>query len=137
VGKQGGGAGNGPGEFNSPTGVAVDESGNVYVADFGNDRIQIFDDDGEFAAAFNADVAGDGQLDGPADVAVDELGNIFVADFINDRVLKFSPLTNAQRGAVVGIERKRAAPTRGRRHHASRNRQQASRRARKQKERRR
>jgi DNA-binding beta-propeller fold protein YncE len=137
VGKQGGGAGNGPGEFNSPTGVAVDESGNVYVADFGNDRIQIFDGDGEFSAAFDADVAGDGQLDGPVDVAVDELGNIFVADFINDRVLKFSPLTSAQRGAAVGIERKRAAPTRGRRHHASRNRQRTAPRARKQKERRR
>ena len=34
--------GNQPGEFNTPTGVAVDKKGNIYVCDTGNERIQVF-----------------------------------------------------------------------------------------------
>lgn len=39
---QWGGYGSGPGQFIDPSGVAVDAGGNVYVADFGNNRIQKF-----------------------------------------------------------------------------------------------
>jgi DNA-binding beta-propeller fold protein YncE len=41
-----------PGRFNYPTDVAVDEQGNVYVADFRNDQIQVFDAEGKFARVF-------------------------------------------------------------------------------------
>ncbi len=37
-----------PGQFNTPHSVAVDARGNVYVADMGNQRIQVFDNDGTF-----------------------------------------------------------------------------------------
>ena len=37
-----------PGKFNTPHSVAVDAKGNVYVADMGNQRIQVFDNDGTF-----------------------------------------------------------------------------------------
>ena len=40
--------GSGPGEFDAPHGVAVDDKGFVYIADRGNKRIQIFDADGNF-----------------------------------------------------------------------------------------
>src|SRR5271154_1213327 len=40
--------GDGPGQFNVPHSIAVDASGNVYVADRGNRRIQVFDGDGKF-----------------------------------------------------------------------------------------
>lgn len=46
--KQWGHAGKGPGEFNTPHSIASDASGNIYVADRGNRRIQVFDHDGTF-----------------------------------------------------------------------------------------
>ena len=43
--------GSGEGEFNMPYSIAVDAQNNVYVADMGNKRIQIFDNDGNFKKA--------------------------------------------------------------------------------------
>jgi len=41
-------SGQGDGEFNRPTGVAVDKDGTIYVTDFKNDRLQVFGADGGF-----------------------------------------------------------------------------------------
>jgi hypothetical protein len=41
-----------PGQFNTPRGIAVDAQGNVYVADSGNRRIQVFDSEGTFKTMF-------------------------------------------------------------------------------------
>ena len=43
----------GPGEFNSPSGVAVDSKDNLYVADTGNNRIQVFDSHGNLLKYWN------------------------------------------------------------------------------------
>ena len=40
--------GEGNGQFNAPTGLAVDAQDNILVADWGNSRIQIFDSQGSF-----------------------------------------------------------------------------------------
>lgn len=48
--------GNGPGQFNTPHSIAVDAKDNVYVADRGNSRIQVFDSDGNFLRQFRIDV---------------------------------------------------------------------------------
>jgi DNA-binding beta-propeller fold protein YncE len=45
-----------PGQFNVPHSIAVDAQGNVYVADRGNRRIQVFDGDGNFLRQFTIDV---------------------------------------------------------------------------------
>ena len=45
-----------PGEFNTPHSIAADAKGNVYVADRGNRRIQVFDGDGKFLRQFTIDV---------------------------------------------------------------------------------
>ena len=44
--------GNGPGQFNTPHAIAADAKGNIYVADRGNRRIQVFDSDGKFLREF-------------------------------------------------------------------------------------
>lgn len=45
-----------PGQFNTPHSIAVDAKGNVYVADRGNRRIQVFDGDGKFLRQMTIDV---------------------------------------------------------------------------------
>jgi sugar lactone lactonase YvrE len=48
--------GSGPGQFNLPHSIATDAQGNVYVADRGNSRIQVFDGDGKFLRQITIDV---------------------------------------------------------------------------------
>jgi DNA-binding beta-propeller fold protein YncE len=48
--------GSGPGQFNTPHSIAVDPQNNVYVADRGNRRIQVFDSEGKFLRQFTIDV---------------------------------------------------------------------------------
>ena len=45
-----------PGQFNTPHSIAADAQGNIYVADRGNRRIQVFDTDGKFLRQFSIDV---------------------------------------------------------------------------------
>ncbi|MDR3721825.1 MAG: peptidyl-alpha-hydroxyglycine alpha-amidating lyase family protein [Candidatus Acidoferrales bacterium] len=48
--------GDAPGQFNTPHSIATDAQGNVYVADRGNRRIQVFDSDGKFLRQITIDV---------------------------------------------------------------------------------
>jgi len=54
--KSWGDRGSGPGQFNTPHSIAVDARNNVYVADRGNHRIQVFDADGNFQRQIVIDV---------------------------------------------------------------------------------
>ncbi len=83
-----GSPGNGNGQFNGPSGVAVDNNGYVYVADSMNNRVQKFDSDGNHIKSWGSG-GGDGQFDGPNGVAVDNNGYVYVADTGNYRVQKF------------------------------------------------
>ena len=76
-------AGNGPGQFAEPRGVAADLSGNVYVADTKNSRIEVFDANGNFVRAFGVKGPGDGQVNEPCGVAIGPGGEVFVADTWN------------------------------------------------------
>ena len=51
--------GSGPGQFNVPHSIAVDAAGQVYVADRGNRRVQVFDGEGNFVRQFTIDVPTD------------------------------------------------------------------------------
>ena len=82
--------GSGNSQFFGAGGVAVDASGNVYVADPGNHRIQKFSSAGAFITTFGSNGIGDGQLIGPQGVSIDSAGNIYVADTGNSRIQKFN-----------------------------------------------
>jgi hypothetical protein len=81
--------GSGGGQFGLPRGIAVDNAGNIFVAEFNNNRIQKFDSDGDFLLVFGSPGSDNGQFNGPSVVAVDDLGNIYVADTGNHRIQKF------------------------------------------------
>ncbi|HTR27532.1 MAG TPA: 6-bladed beta-propeller [Terriglobales bacterium] len=80
-----------PGQFSVPTNVALDADNNLYVADTYNNRIEIFDADGNFIRAWGK--AGDrpGTFGRPKGVAVDVDGHVWVADAVQDRVQCFTP----------------------------------------------
>jgi tripartite motif-containing protein 2/3/tripartite motif-containing protein 71 len=78
------------GLFSYPSGVACDSTGNVYVADSGNNRIQVFTADMKFQRKFGCRGEGDGELDWPAGVAVDSRGMVFVSEVGNSRVSVFT-----------------------------------------------
>ncbi|MBF0565024.1 MAG: hypothetical protein HQK89_07270 [Nitrospirae bacterium] len=79
-----------PWYFNYPHGIAVDNSGNVYVADSSNYQIQKFSVDGQFITKWGTGGSGDGQFNYPCAIAVDGNNNVFVADTYNNRIQKFT-----------------------------------------------
>ena len=87
---QAGIAGGGAGQFDEPAEVATNSSGDVYVADSLNDRIEEFSAAGAFIKAFGSVGFGAGQLYTPYGVAVDGSGDVYVADFNSSRIDEFS-----------------------------------------------
>jgi RHS repeat-associated protein len=119
------------GDLTKPYGVAVSSTGNVWVSDTGNNRIEEFNESGGFVktvgygvsdgkaqaevctASCKAGIAGSGagQFKEPEGIGVDKEGNVFVADSGNDRIEEFSSngaylvketLTSAPAGLAVG-----------------------------------
>ncbi len=94
------GAANGMGTtatFNSPWGVAVDSSGNVYVADEGNNMIREITPAGQVSTLAGSGYSGSANgtgtgssFDAPTGVAVDSSGNVYVADEGNDLIRKIT-----------------------------------------------
>ncbi len=79
-----------PGTFSLPEGVAVDRDGNVYVTDTFNDRIEIFDADGEFISTFGKNGDGPADFERPKGIAVDCDGHIWVVDAAQNMVKVFN-----------------------------------------------
>lgn len=84
--------------FAVPSGLDVDQSGNVYVADYANNRIRVitpagavttFAGSGNFAYADGTGTAA--SFKWPSDVALDSSGNLFVSDQFNHRIRKINP----------------------------------------------
>ncbi len=84
--------------FNSPSGVAVDGAGNVFVADTGNSTVRKITSDGSVTTVAGKagnlgstdGTAGAAQFYSPQGVAVDGVGNLFVADISNNTIRKIT-----------------------------------------------
>ena len=90
-------------EMNSPTALALDAAGNLYIADAGNNRIRevsattgiITTVAGTGVAGYTGDniLATQSQLNDPTGIALDAAGNLYIADSYNNLIRKVTALT--------------------------------------------
>jgi uncharacterized protein (TIGR03437 family) len=114
-GHQGFSGDNGPAsaaQLNQPYGLALDAAGNLYIADYGNQRVRVIGVNGNITT-----VAGDGQngtyadggpataalLLGPHDLATDPAGNLYISELLGHRVRKVTPAGIISTVAGIGI----------------------------------
>ena len=80
--------------FHKPMDVLADEGGNIYVLDSGNNRIQKFDEVGNYLLTIGMKGQGPGEILNSENIELDRHGNILVFDGGNNRITKFDSQGN-------------------------------------------
>jgi gliding motility-associated-like protein len=107
-------------ELSDPLDIIADKSGNLFIADGGNNVVRKIDGNSQFITT----VAGDGtqgyngegllstcsKLDGPSDLAADKDGNVYIADFFNNRIRKLEFKSPEPLNAGISIRQVTALP---------------------------
>ena len=83
--------GSGPGQMVWPAGIAVDSAERLYVTDEWNQRVSVFDTEGNLLDEWGESGDGDGQLNRPSGIAFDADENLLIVDARNHRVQRFTP----------------------------------------------
>jgi len=92
-----GSKGSGDGQFNYPSGVACNSTGDIVVVEYSNHRVQVFDKAGKFLFKFGSGGDGTGQFSSPEGVAVDQRNDqIVIGDCGNHRIQVFD-----ERGGLI------------------------------------
>ncbi|HWJ02514.1 MAG TPA: 6-bladed beta-propeller [Verrucomicrobiae bacterium] len=78
------------GGFNQPHYLALADNGNMYVADSGNNAVQVLDRNGKFLFSFGAEGKGPGQLSFPDGIAISPKDEVYVGEIDNQRIQVFS-----------------------------------------------
>jgi DNA-binding beta-propeller fold protein YncE len=79
-----------PGRFGYPTDVVIDQAGNFYVSEYGeNDRIQVFSPDGPWLRQWGGHGYEPGEFLRPRALAIDAADRLYVADSCNHRIQVF------------------------------------------------
>ncbi len=84
-----GSAGVSDGKFQRPQGIAIDASGNIWVVDRNNYRVQKFDKEGKFVLQFGGQGSTNGKFVDPRTIAVSNNGTVWVSDLAGGRIQAF------------------------------------------------
>ena len=96
--------------FDCPSGITIDESGNLYVADGGNHRIRKVTPLGEVSTlagsvkGFANGKGNEARFDFPSGITIDKSGNLYVADTNNHCIRKVTPSGEVSTFAGSGME---------------------------------
>ena len=85
-----GSRGTGPGQLQHPWDVTFDSANNVYVADSSNNRIQVFNENGQYLRQIGRRGSGEGELSAPAILTIDDEDKVYVTDNGNHCVSVFT-----------------------------------------------
>ena len=66
--------------------MVIDVTGNIYVSECSNDRIQVFDPQGQFLCKWGGEGSGDGEFIRPQGLAIDGAGHLYVSDRDKNRI---------------------------------------------------
>jgi len=87
---QWGTSGSGNGQLSAPARIALGPTGNLFVVDRNNNRIEVFTNTGGYVTQWGGFGAGNGQFDHPTGIAVSPSGLVYVADRGNHRIQEFN-----------------------------------------------
>jgi DNA-binding beta-propeller fold protein YncE len=84
--------GQGEGQLRAPNAIAIDKDKNIYVSDSGNQRIQIFNKDGEYVSKINGSADGNGSsiFVNPRGIGIDSRGYLYVVNNLTHFVYGFN-----------------------------------------------
>jgi serine/threonine protein kinase/sugar lactone lactonase YvrE len=85
-----GSKGTGEGQFQQPSGIALDRFSQLYVVDYASSRVSIFSKAGIFQRAFGAKGTGKGEFNVPRGIAIDRYDRVYICDSLNHRVQVFN-----------------------------------------------
>ena len=89
-------AGDGPGYFARPKGVAIDSDGHIWVADGMQDRVQVFNNEAQLLISFGGHGLLPGQFQGLVGIATDKNNRVFTSEIYPGRVQQFRYVTDAE-----------------------------------------
>ncbi len=75
--------------FNHPYDVIKNSKGEIYISDYGNDRVHKYKGNRDYLSSFGRSGLGNGEFYGPQGLAIDQYDQVYVVDNGNRRVQKF------------------------------------------------
>jgi len=87
--------------FNYPSDIAMDASGNIYVLDSANHRVQKFSPDGKYLATFGRRGQGPGEFYNPDSIDIDAHGFFYVMDAYQSRIQTMTPAGTGDRAILL------------------------------------
>lgn len=99
-----GGEGTTTGKFKSPFGIAIAPSGNIFVSEGTNNRIQEFRPDGTFLRAFGSAGTASNQIQDPKGIVVAPDNRLLVADFGNRRISRWDHADHDPQSGTAKVE---------------------------------